>query len=287
MTQLSKIGICIFAYNEEENIERCLQSAINSSSTPERLEITVVVNGTTDNTSQIVKTFSDNYPQVKLLEIKLGDKSNAWNEYVYSDINLDCNHFFMDGDNWLPAYSLDFIEKNWKQDEYWGVACLPIGVSENLRAFLGSLQLISGNGYGVTSEFIKTVRKNNFRIPIGFIGDDSVVSYILQEWHNTSDKQGKVQVISLTGPVIPRVGLSLKNIQMLHNRYKRYAIRHIQQEIFYHLGKQNKIDQLPVHSSNFKNYLLKIKIRKYFSVSPIQILYIPYAFFKICFSKIN
>jgi hypothetical protein len=145
--------------------------------------------------------------------------------------------------------------------------------------------LISGNGYGVSSEFIKTVKKNNFKIPIGFIGDDSVVSCILQIWNNESGKQGKVQVISSTGPVIPRVGLSVQNIKMLHNRYKRYAIRHLQQEIFYYLVNEKKIDRLPEHSSDLMFYLKEIKMKKYFTVSPIQLFYIPYAFCKIRFSK--
>ncbi|MBA6357437.1 MULTISPECIES: glycosyltransferase family 2 protein [unclassified Colwellia] len=277
MTKSTSLGVCIFAYNEEENIEKCLQSVINSTAVPERLEIKVLVNGTTDKTSEIVKTFSIRYPQVKLVELKLGDKSNAWNEYVYSDINPDCNHFFIDGDNWLPAYALDFIEHNWDLSSCWGVACLPIGVSESLRKFLQDYQLISGNCYGVSSDFIHKIREKNFKIPIGFIGDDSVISYLLQEWVTSSNKQGKVQVISLTGPVIPRVKISVGNIKMLHNRYKRYGVRHLQQEIFYLLGRKNNLEQLPPHSVDMKSFLFQIEFKQFFAVSPIQMLYMPYS----------
>lgn len=284
MTELPTLGVCIFAHNEQDNIKQCMQSVINATKHPERLRVKVIVNGTTDQTSNIVRQFSSHYPQIELVEIALGDKSNAWNEYVYGDIDLNSKHFFLDGDNWLPAYSLDYIEEHWQEEIYWGVACLPIGVSESLRAFLNSLQLISGNGYGVSSRFIQKVRANEFKIPIGFIGDDSVVSYLLQDWSDNK-KKGLVQVISNTGPIIPRLNISWSNIKMLHNRYKRYAIRHIQQEIFYYLAKQKRLNNIPAHACDLKKFLRNVTFRNLLQVSAIQLIYIPYAYLSIILTK--
>lgn len=86
--------VAVFAHNEEASIIPCLQSLGGIA-----LDIFVLANGCTDNTVDIVKAYSHAHPNVTLIEIAAGDKSNAWNLFVHeyalkhSDV-----YFFIDGD---------------------------------------------------------------------------------------------------------------------------------------------------------------------------------------------
>lgn len=281
------LNVAIFAHNEEDNIERCILSVIDATTNPERLRITVLINGTKDATMSIVLRCRERFPQVFVKDIALGDKSNAWNEYVYDDIDIDGNHYFMDGDNWLPSYCLDKLEGEFDTSKYWGIAPIPLGVSEDLRDFLISNKFISGNLYGVSGEFLQATLESRFKLPVGFIGDDSLVMYMLQEGFGGlggSTKTKRIKVIESTGPVIPRIKIGLRVLSFMHNRYKRYAIRHFQQEIFYYLGREGRLGELPINSSDCKKYLSRIGLGPYLKFCGMQTLYHPYALIRMLVS---
>jgi glycosyltransferase involved in cell wall biosynthesis len=274
------ICVAIFAHNEELNIERCLDSVIQSTRNLNNLKITVLINGCSDQTSEVVQIYSKQYPQIKNIEIAMGDKSNAWNRYVYSGIDFGANHYFIDGDNWIPAYSLDKLEKEFDTETNWAIAPTPIGIKESLRQFMIDNKFISGNCYGVSGEFLHHVVSNQFKLPIGFIGDDSLVMYLLQEGAVAGTDVKDVKVIETTGAVVPRVPISIASIRFMHRRYKRYALRHIQQEILYYLGRNNRLDELPDSVDDFHLILKEIGTRPIFSICGIQTLYHPFAYFK-------
>jgi glycosyltransferase involved in cell wall biosynthesis len=64
-----KISLVIPAYNEEKYIGECLKSALQAvpSASGKIFEIIVVNNASTDNTESVVKTFTDNYPDLKIV----------------------------------------------------------------------------------------------------------------------------------------------------------------------------------------------------------------------------
>lgn len=69
------ISIVVPAHNEEAVIERFL-SSVTSGAAPRELDITVVCNGCTDRTAEIVRHFS---PAVRVLETDIPGKANALN----------------------------------------------------------------------------------------------------------------------------------------------------------------------------------------------------------------
>jgi cellulose synthase/poly-beta-1,6-N-acetylglucosamine synthase-like glycosyltransferase len=277
----NKICVAVFAHNEERNIERCLESIMQSTQRPDLLQVTVLINGCNDRTADVVNALSEMYPQINSVEIGLGDKSNAWNNYVYSGLDFAVNHYFVDGDNWLPALSLDKLEIGFDTSRYWGIAPIPIGIKESLRKFMIEHKFISGNCYGVSGEFLESVVSNDFRIPQGFIGDDSLVMYLLQEGVSANYIVKGVKVVETTGAVIPRVPISISTIGFMHRRYKRYALRHMQQEVLYYLGRNDRLNELPASTSNFRNILKEIGLKPIFVMCGIQTLYHPFAYFKI------
>lgn len=279
------LNIAILTHNEETNIRRCLLSVLESTRSPEKLNIMVLINGTTDSTLEIVKQIAEKFPQIKYMDIAIGDKSNAWNEYVYSGICLTETHYFMDGDNWLPALSLDKLEMEFDTSKDWGIAPSLIGISESLREFSLQHGFLSGGLYGLSGEFLSDIVNNNFKFPVGFIGDDSLVTYLLQEGINSESNVKGIKMVEFTGAVVPRLKLNFSTISLIHTRYKRYAIRHFQQEVLYFLGRENRLDELPRDNPGFKKFFSQMGLRPFTTFQGVQTLYHPYAFFKLLLAK--
>jgi cellulose synthase/poly-beta-1,6-N-acetylglucosamine synthase-like glycosyltransferase len=66
---LPMVSILVAAKDEEQTIERCLDSLLKLSYPKDRLEILVGNDASEDNTLQIIRTYEDKYPQIKSLDI--------------------------------------------------------------------------------------------------------------------------------------------------------------------------------------------------------------------------
>ena len=73
-----KISVILPAHNEEKSISNTINSLLKASY-PSKKEIIVVDDGSTDSTAKIVKEFSKNNRDVRLIQVKHGGKSNAIN----------------------------------------------------------------------------------------------------------------------------------------------------------------------------------------------------------------
>jgi len=100
---MMKLSLIIPAYNEANNIGQCLQSIIDQDiGSQHQIEIIVVDNGSTDETSKIAASF----PQVKVVtESRKGISQARQTGYLASTGNLIAN---IDADNRLPH---DWIKK--------------------------------------------------------------------------------------------------------------------------------------------------------------------------------
>jgi poly-beta-1,6-N-acetyl-D-glucosamine synthase len=73
------ISIIVPAYNEEDNIEDTIKHVTNLNYPSERLEIIVVNDGSSDNTSKIVKGLIGKYSNLKLIDKKNSGKADSLN----------------------------------------------------------------------------------------------------------------------------------------------------------------------------------------------------------------
>ena len=109
--------------------------------------------------------------------------------------------------------------------------------------------------------------------------------YIVETSFNEGQQtQQRVLVVEETGPVIPKLPMNWGTVKLMHNRYKRYAIRHFQQEVLYYLGRENKLNELPAQAKELKKHLFKIGLKALFRLQGLQTLYHPYALVKILFN---
>jgi cellulose synthase/poly-beta-1,6-N-acetylglucosamine synthase-like glycosyltransferase len=83
-----KVSVVIPCYNEEKNIEKCLNAVYSSDYPLEKIEVIVVDDGSTDKTAEVVKNYHKN---VKLIKGKHKGKSEALNLGVKNAIhNIIC-----------------------------------------------------------------------------------------------------------------------------------------------------------------------------------------------------
>jgi len=77
--KLPKVSIIVPAYNEEENLERCVNSLINLDYPKNLLEILIVNDGSTDNTPKIANRLARKYKIVRAFHKENGGKGSALN----------------------------------------------------------------------------------------------------------------------------------------------------------------------------------------------------------------
>jgi len=138
-----KLSIGILAYNEADAIATLLeslgqQSLLTTNSNPEHsVEIIVVANGCTDNTSaianQTLEKLSHKREQAswnwQVCEVDEAGKSNAWNLFIHQFAAPDADFFYlMDADIKLQdASALEkMLETLIKHPEYWIALDQPI-----------------------------------------------------------------------------------------------------------------------------------------------------------------
>ena len=102
---MHKISIIIAAYNIENYIERCMASVVNQ--TYSNLDIIVVNDGSTDNTLNIIESFSKNDERINII--------NQSNQGLLKSRKIGFNNsqgdyvLFIDGDDWLEKDAIEIM----------------------------------------------------------------------------------------------------------------------------------------------------------------------------------
>ncbi|MDT0627687.1 glycosyltransferase family A protein [Alteromonas sp. W364] len=231
-----RYSIVMFAYNEENNIERSL-SSIYENVDENLSQVVVIANGCTDSTVDILnKASRDNlFPRLRVVEIQLGDKCNAWNEYVH---NISCDedvHFFTDADVQFTADAFNQMTQTLLDSKNaTAIAGLPFSGRnmEVYREMVTQQHLLFGNCYGLKNKFLQLVRDKNFYLPKGLGWIDSAITKIVKR---------DIEDIDL--PIHERVTFNidcgyffaklnyfkLADIKLYINRISRYSTGKLQQ----------------------------------------------------------
>lgn len=176
-------AVAIFAHNEERNIERCLDSVLFAAGA-QGIRCYVLANACRDGTADRVSRYAHGHPWVELVTIELGDKANAWNEYVHRLAPAASVHFFVDGDCCVGARAFSELARALADHSLASLAAaLPATGRHRAaarRAVLDGHELM-GNLYAMRGDFIDRLRRTRVRLPVGLIGDDSLVG-ALAKW---------------------------------------------------------------------------------------------------------
>ena len=186
--------VMVLAYNEEEVIEASLDSIFDSQP-GQRFEIFVMANGCTDRTEELVLNYAKKRPGVHLVSIALGDKCNAWNEFIHQTAAKLCPghevYFFATGDVRVVPGSLRALRRALSEDEYANAAAAPpasgrSGASDR-RAQMAERALVA-NLYALRGSFVRRLQSTGARLPLNLEGDDGLIGALLH-WDLAPDRQ--------------------------------------------------------------------------------------------------
>jgi cellulose synthase/poly-beta-1,6-N-acetylglucosamine synthase-like glycosyltransferase len=249
------IPVAIFAHNEARHIERCLRSfAVGAPGLD--LRFYVLCNGNTDGTNAIVAEYATLDPRVSLVDIALGDKCNAWNVYVH-EIAPDADvHIFMDGDCELGTDAIPrMLETLRSSPQASAVSTFPLsGRSiQQWRRNTRDQHGITGNLYGLRRSFVERIRAQAIRLPVGFVGDDSLLGS-LAAWNldpkRDWDAKNRVAICEGAGFRFDSISYwSFNDLMRQMRRMVRYSRRRYEMQMINDILRSEGIAGLPRDTS--------------------------------------
>jgi hypothetical protein len=250
-----QLQICVVAHNEQDHIIGCLESIEKSAQHAQVNEycVHIINNGSSDNTQQLSDHFCQDKKHWYAHEVSKGDKSNAWNLGVYQYATADVLTVYIDGDCKISLGTLKaFIDAHSNRPNAYIYAAIPITqgntTEQTIKNTLAGTAL-SGNLFALSEVFIKTVREKSFKLPVGLIGDDSLLAWVSS--HNFKLSNGVIPgfLIGIENAQFEYHRLtptSWSNIKLYFRRLQRYSLRHIQQNcIRSFLDENNNFELLP------------------------------------------
>jgi glycosyltransferase involved in cell wall biosynthesis len=250
---LPTVSIAVFAYNEEERIQDCLD-AIAAMSEEARIVAHILINGCTDGTERVVRGYQARGFELRAVHIGRGDKANAWNHYVHAVAPEDAQvHVFTDGDMTITKGSIaGFLRCFDAHPEANGMAGLPAtGRSRQaLRDQLVNRREMAGNLYALRGTCLAEFRRRRVRLPVGLFGEDGLVTTLVKYGLDTLGPRVDARVTATEQGGFAFRALSpwsLGDLRIYRNRKRRYALRQLQAEMLYPLLYEKGVGAMPEH----------------------------------------
>jgi glycosyltransferase involved in cell wall biosynthesis len=238
-------AVAVFAHNEEANIAANLAS-IQVAVPDVAIQVVVLANGCSDHTVDVVRELAVSRDDLRLVEISLADKANAWNHYVHEvsaspPFSLAEMHVFVDGDIQLVPGSLIALAAS--LDEMPAINAAG-GLPANGRDREAWRQRMMANGtlagglYALPGEFVERMRQRRIRIPQGLIGEDWLVSlFAKSDLRPLADNAWSISRIAFpvaAGFAFRSLGPWCRKDWVIYlRRLWRYALRGVQFEMLF------------------------------------------------------
>ena len=135
MRAYPKISVIVPIYNVEKYLEKCLGSIINQ--TYKNLEIICVNDGSTDNSLEILKKYSNQDSRIIIIDKKNGGLSSARNE----GLKIATGEFigFVDSDDYIESNTYEECILKFKEDITIDMVCFSFKfVYENSEHIINS-----------------------------------------------------------------------------------------------------------------------------------------------------
>lgn len=243
------VAVAIFAHQEERRIALCLASIpLDRADTI----FHVLVNGTTDSTVAIARTFAQSRPNVVVHDIQAGGKSRTWNHMVHHLLTGDEDAvIFMDGDAIITPGSFDALIADLAAHPQANAAAgMPMNgrmaaiYRDGLRAEGG----IFGDLYALSGRFIRDIRARQLRLPDDLIGDDGLVAAWAHTGLQPDSHWVHERVLMCDGAGFLAEQVSLFHPATWRMQYKRlvnYSVRFFQNRIVSDIMTREGPDGLP------------------------------------------
>ncbi|MGF1723887.1 glycosyltransferase [Photobacterium nomapromontoriensis] len=245
------IQICIFAYNLAPTIEKTITNLVESCAeyTP---DIYVMINGCRDNTLSNVSKLAGKHPNIHPINIELGDKANAWNTFIYQYFYPSSLAIFVDGDLCFENNAIkNLIDYYLNNPQFSAVSSFPYLQGRSSRQWrhdLLSKHQFTGNLYLLSPRFIHKIIEKNVKLPVGLIGDDSMLGYLSATDLCSGTDLPKQRIGVCTNAVFIYDSLnpfSWQDCKLYLRRRLRYSLRYFQQRSIVKQLKRDGIQVMP------------------------------------------
>lgn len=235
--------VIVLAHNEQRRIALCLRSL---PLTDPGVAVHVVVNGSTDRTAEIARTFP-----VTVHDWPEGGKSRSWNRIVLDTPGLSAGAFvFVDGDAQLLPGSVAALTTALQQDRSANAAAgLPANgrSMERYRAETIAQHGMFGDLYALSGEFVMRFRASGIRLPADLVGDDSLIGALAKtdladetDWHDR-----RIVPCLGAGFLCEPTSLAPASLARQYGRMINYSVRHFQNRIVSHIMRNQGPAGLP------------------------------------------
>lgn len=246
------LSICIFAHNEARLLPRCV-AALEAAADGLDYRAHVLANGCTDGTVSAARALAAGDARLRVCESPVGDKANAWNDYVYdiAEAGAAATHVFLDGDIRPGAGAFAHLARALRENpRAYAAAALPGSGRSRKRwaAELSRNHYISGNLYALSETALAAFRARRLRLPFGAKGEDGLISYLLLtdlEGGRNDAHKDRIAVCDGARFEFDPLQLNLTDLGTYRRRLNRYAERHFQKQILYRLLKEGGVSAMP------------------------------------------
>lgn len=254
-------SIAVFAHNEARRIGAAIKSIVTAAG-DHPIEIVVLANGCADRTADRVRDRAAGLPAsvgLVLIEIDRADKAHAWNLYVHDIRSLDearpiAIHFFMDGDVRLEPKALPLLASAFEAAPgAQAVGGMPATGRDRVswRERMVRHGSLAGNLYALRSSFVDAIRHRVIRMPVGLIGEDQFVSWLVANRLGVGPSPDhEPQCVFHVGAEFSFDSLSpwrLRDYRTYLRRKWRYAQRGVQNEMLFPMILQSGLSAMPAH----------------------------------------
>lgn len=248
---MPKIQICVFAYNLENIIDSSLDSIIKNLGIYEA-EIIVIANGCKDNTIIKINDFIEKYSFVHCENIEMGDKANAWNVFTHKHYSEGAIAIYVDGDLSFSNNAIkNIIEHHLSEPNYNIITSVPWSRGRNSEYYREKIKNnyeVAGGLYLLSPTFMAALKNKSVRLPIGLIGDDSMIAYLAATnlEQNSDRPEGRIgHCFEAEFQYEPLNLSSITDIKLYFRRRVRYSIRYMQQSSIVPQLKVNGLQCMP------------------------------------------
>ncbi|MGE3784951.1 MAG: glycosyltransferase family A protein [Alphaproteobacteria bacterium] len=252
-----QFDIAVFAANEGATIQSCIE-ALDRASGGYTARIAVLLNGTTDNSVQILRSLRVSHAMLQVYFFTVADKSNAINEFIYSlrDRSADI-HFFVDGYVTVTAGALRAIAEAMAADKHAYLATgVPLNgrsakaVADGIRQGTGNVR---GNLFAMRPEFASRLVAQRVRLPVGLYRGDGLLEAmakhdLLRPRKSGWDNKRVAGVWGGTYTLRPLSPFRWRDIRRQYRREVRIALGRIENEVLKELIYEKGFSALPSDS---------------------------------------
>lgn len=266
--QRPRWSVAVFAHNEAQHIVTCLQS-IAAAAPGHQPDCYVLINGSRDNTEQIVRDYAKTHPNVHAIHIELGDKSNAWNLYVHELAPEAAVHFFLDGDCVACPDAMNQLAQALEANPQATAAAAVPFVGRHQQSFQQQMVRehgLAGNLYALRGSLMARMRAESIKIPVGMIGEDSMVGMFVKRDLDPRNKWDNQKIV-----VVPAAGFAFKSLsfkswanwKLYWRRRIRYSVRGYQLDLIKDDMKHLGLSGIPEHVNQlYRQHAERLVLKK-------------------------